>query len=94
MCCHFNSTFNTPGTCTLDLSYVDSAGILRLIDGVDSVGELCGVLKGTFGNEQCYVNLKDTTASGGGSEDVKKDACAKLKGTWDGGKCEVFGFAG
>ncbi|KAL1591673.1 hypothetical protein SLS60_011671 [Paraconiothyrium brasiliense] len=77
MCRHFNGTFNAAGTCTVDLS----------------ASELCGVLKGKFGNDQCYINLKDT-AGGGGSEDDKKDACAKLKGTWDGTKCEVLRYTG
>jgi hypothetical protein len=40
------------------------------------------------------VCLQDTTAGGGGPEAVRKEACGKLQGTWNGGKCEVLGFTG
>ncbi|KAF2449178.1 hypothetical protein P171DRAFT_469313 [Karstenula rhodostoma CBS 690.94] len=94
MCGHFNGTFTAPGTCAFDFSYVDSAGFLRLVEGVDTAGQLCSVLKGGFSDGQCVIDLKDTTAKGDGTLEVKKGACAKLKSTWNGATCEVPGYTG
>jgi hypothetical protein len=112
MCGHFNGTLHEPGICALDFSYVDRAGFLRLIKGLDTAGQLCNVLKGESSDHQCIIDLKvsypkvwrdevtahvclqDTTAGGGGSDEVRKEACRKLQGTWGSGKCEVLGFTG